>query len=155
MYIVLSDHSDSEVHFRQYPSILDDLGYFQISSKAEHILHDATWNSIAFLGENASKDLLDHICSISGFSEGELLMNYDLLQKSLYKVLGKGAEVILSNLKRELLVQVVLIDPNITISENRDPRLGVGDILKRIHAVEAGEFVRKNSLTQSYRPYLH
>jgi hypothetical protein len=143
MYIVLSNHSDSEVHFRQYPSILDNLGYFPISSKAEQILHDATKNSIAFLGENASKDLLDHICSISGFSEGELLMNYDILQKSLYKLLGKGAEVILSNLKRELLVQVVMIDPNITISDIRDPRLGVGDILKRIHAVEVVEFVRK------------
>ena len=124
MYIILSNHSDNEVHFRQYPSILDDLGYFQISSKAERILHDAAKNSIAFLGENASKDLLDHICSISGFSEAELLMNYDLLEKSLFKVLGKGAEVILCNLKRELLVQVVLIDPNITISEIRNPLLG-------------------------------
>ena len=143
MYIILSNHSDNGVHFRQFPSILDDLGYFQISSKAEQALHDGAKNSIAFLGENASKDLLDQICSINGFSEAELLMNYDLLKKSLYKVLGKGAEVILSNLKRELLVQVVLIDPNITISEIRDPRLGVGDILKRIHAVEAVEFVRK------------
>ena len=80
------------MHFRQYPSILDDLGYLQISFKAEQVLHDAAKNSIAFLGENASKDLLDHLCSISGgFSEAELLMNYDLLQKSLYKVLGKGA----------------------------------------------------------------
>jgi hypothetical protein len=108
MYIVLSNHSDHEVYFRQYPSILDDLGYFQISSKAEQILQDGAKNSITFLGENASRQLIDNICSISGFSEGELLMNYDLLEKSLFKVLGKGAEVILSNLKRELLVQVVL-----------------------------------------------
>ena len=92
MYIILSNHSDNEVHFRQYPSILDDVGYFPISSKAEQILHDASKNSIAFLGENASRQLIDHICSISGFSEGELLMNYDLLEKSLFKVLGKGAE---------------------------------------------------------------
>ena len=143
MYIVLSNRSDKDVHIRQYPSILDELGYFPISSKAEQILHDAAKNSIALLGEKASKDLLEHISSISGFSEGELLMNYDLLEKSLYKVLGKGAEVILHDLKRELLIQVVLIDPNITISEILNPRLGVGDILKRIHAVEAVEFVRK------------
>ena len=65
------------------------LGYFPISSKTEQVLHDGAKNSIAFLGENASKDLLDHVCSISGFSEAELLMNYDLLQKSLYKVLWK------------------------------------------------------------------
>ena len=36
-----------------------------------------------------------------------------------------------------------MIDPNITISEIRDPRLAVGDILKRIHTVEVVEFVRK------------
>jgi len=131
------------VHFRQYPSILDELGYFQISCKAEQILHNAANNSIALLGEKASKDLLDHICSISGFSEAELLTNYDLFEKSLYKVLGKGAEVILCSLKRELLIQVVMIDPNITIGEIRNPRLKVGDILKRIRAVETLEFVRK------------
>jgi len=69
----LSNRSDEDVHFRQYPSILDELGYFQISFKAEQILHNASKNSIALLGEKGSKDLLDHICYISGFSEAELL----------------------------------------------------------------------------------
>ena len=61
--------------------------------------------SIERLGESASKALLDHICSINELSEKELLTNYDLLEKSLYRVLRKGAEVILRDLKRELLVQ--------------------------------------------------
>jgi len=130
------------VHIRQYPSILDELGYFQISSRAEQVLHDAAKKSIALLGETASKDLLAHISSISGFSESELLMNYDLLEKSLYNLLGKGAEVILHDIIRELLVQVVMIDPNITFSEIRNPRLGIADILRRINAVEVVEFVR-------------
>ena len=142
MYIIMSNHSDKDVHIRQYPSVLDELGYFPISSKAEQILHDAAKKSIALLGETAAKDLLEHISSISGFSEGELLMNYDLLEKSLYNLLGKGAEVILHDLKRELLVQAVLIDANITVTEILNPRLGIGDILKRIHAVEVVEFVR-------------
>jgi len=128
MFILLSNHSDTGVHIRHYPRILDELGYFQISSKAEQVLHDAAKKSIALLGETASKDLLAHISSISGFSEGELLMNYDLLEKSLYNLLGKGAEVILHDIRRELLVQVVLIDPYITISEIRNPRLGITDI---------------------------
>ena len=42
-----------------------------------------------------------------------------------------------------MLVQIVLIDANITINEIRNPLLDVGDILKRIHAVEVVEFVRK------------
>src|SRR5438445_12421640 len=110
MNIILSNHSGEDLHFRQYPSILDELGYFPISSKAEQVLHDAAKKSIALLGETASKDLLAHISSISGFSEGELLMNYDLLEKSLYNLLGKGAEVILHDIRRQLLVHVVLID---------------------------------------------
>jgi hypothetical protein len=87
--------------------------------------------------------LLDHICSINGLSEKELLTNYDLFEKSLYRVLRKGAAVIFLDIRRELLVHAVLIDPNITISDSRNPLLAVGDILKRIRAVETLEFVRK------------
>jgi len=81
MYVILSNHSDRDVRIREYPRILDELGYFQISSKADQVLHDAAKKYITLLGETASKDLLDHISSISGFSEQELLMNYDLLEK--------------------------------------------------------------------------
>ena len=131
------------MQFQKYSNVLDELGYFPLSSIAEEILYDASKKSIERLGESASKALLDHICSINELSEKELLRNYDLFEKSLYRVLRKGAEVILSDLKRELLVHAVLIDPNITISEIRNPRLAVGDILKRIRAVETLEFVRK------------
>jgi len=65
MYIILSNHSDKDVHIRQYPRVLDELGYFPISSKAEQILHDAANKSIALLGEKAAKDLLEHISSMS------------------------------------------------------------------------------------------
>jgi hypothetical protein len=150
----MSNHSDKDVHIRQYPSVLDELGYFPISSKAEQILHDAAKKSIALLGETAAKHLLEHISSISGFSEGELLMNYDLLEKSLYNLLGKGAEVILHDLKRELLVQAVLIDANITVTEILNPRRWIGDILKRIHAVEVVEFVR-NIPSHSHIAFLY
>ncbi len=70
-------------------------------------------------------------------------MNYDLLEKSLNRVLRKGADIILYDLRRELPIQVVLIDPNITTSEIVNPRLGVADILKRIRDIETLEFVRK------------
>jgi len=150
----MSNHPDKDVHIRQYSNVLDELGYFPIPSKAEQVLHDATKKSITLLGETASKDLLDHISSISGFSERELLMNYDLLEKSLYNLLGKGAEIILHDIKRELLVQVVLIDPNISISKILNPRLGIGDILKRIHDVEVVEFVR-NIPSHSHIAYLY
>lgn len=98
--------------------------------------------------------MLDHISSVSGFSEGELLMNYDLLEKSLYNLIGKGAQVILHDIKRELLVQVVMIDPKITISEILNPRLGIDDILKRIHAAEVIEFVR-NTPSRTHMAFLY
>ena len=131
------------MQFQQYSNILDELGYLPLSSKADEILYDAAKKSIERLGESASKALLDHICSINALSEKELLTNYDLFEKSIHRVLRKGAEVILRDLKRELLVQVVLIDPNITIGDIRNPLLAVGDILKRIRVVETLEFVRK------------
>jgi hypothetical protein len=131
------------VQFKQYSNVLDELGYFPLSSKAEEILYDVAKKSIEQLGESASKALLDHICSINGLSEKELLTNYDLFEKSLYSVLRKGADFILHDIKRELLVHAVLIDPNITISHIRNPLFAAGDILKRIRAVETLEFVRK------------
>ncbi|MGB6671430.1 MAG: hypothetical protein WBE34_03265 [Candidatus Nitrosopolaris sp.] len=48
----------------QYSNVLDELGYFQVSSKAEEILYDVAKKSIERLGESASKALLDHICSM-------------------------------------------------------------------------------------------
>ena len=131
------------MQFQRYLNVLDELGYFPLSSKTEEILYDAARKSIERLGESASKALLDHICSINELSEKELLTNYDLFEKSLYRVLRKGAEVILRDLKRELLVRAVLIDPNITIGDIRNPLLAVGDILQRIRVVETLEFVRK------------
>ena len=131
------------MQFQQYSNVLDELGYFSLSSKAEEILYDVAKKSIERLGESASKALLDHICSVNGLSEKELLTNYDLFEKSLYRVLRKGAAVIFLDIRRELLVHAVLIDPNITISHIRNPLFAAGDILKRIRAVETLEFVRK------------
>jgi len=131
------------VQFQQYSNVLDELGYFPQSSKAEAILFDAAKKSIDRLGESASRALLDHICSINELLEKELLTNYDLFEKSLYRVLRKGAAVIFLDIRRELLVHAVLIDPNITISDIRNPRLAISDILKHIRAVETLEFVRK------------
>lgn len=95
------------MQLHQYSIVLDELGYFPLSSKAEEILYDVAKKSIERLGESASKALLDHICSINGLSEKELLTNYDLFEKSLYRVLRKGAAVIFLDIRRELLVHAV------------------------------------------------
>ena len=83
------------------------------------------------------------MCSIDGLSEEELLTNFDLLEKSLRIVLRKGAEVVLHDVKTEILTQVVLIDPTITISEIRNQQLTIYNILKRIRSAEALELSMK------------
>jgi hypothetical protein len=85
------------------------------------------------------------MCSIDGLSEEELLTNFDLLEKSLQRVLRKGAEVVLHDIKTEILTHAVLIDPTITISEIRNPQLTIGKIIKRIRSAEALEFIREKA----------
>jgi predicted transcriptional regulator YheO len=127
---------------QRFLSILDKLGYVAIPSQADRILYDAVRRSIERFGQSASKAMIDHLCSVDGLSEEELLTNFDLLEKSLQRVLRKGAEIVLHDIKTEILTHAVLIDPTITISEIRNPQLTIRNILKRIRSTEALEFIR-------------
>jgi len=123
-------------------TVFDELEYFPIISRLDKILYDSAKKSIERLGESVSKVLLDHICSVYGLSETELLTNYDLFEKSLCIILRKAADIILHDLKKEMLVHAVLMDPTITTRDILNPLLTVGDILKRIRAAETLEFIR-------------
>jgi predicted transcriptional regulator YheO len=130
---------------QRFLSILDKLGYVPIPSQADRILYDAARRSIERFGQSASKAIIDHMCSVDGLSEEELLTNFDLLEKSLQRVLRKGAEVVLHDIKIEILTHAVLMDPTITISEIRNPQLTIRNILKRIRSTEALEFIREKA----------
>jgi hypothetical protein len=139
------DYSPNGRNFQRFLNILDELGYVPIPSQADRILYDAARRSIERFGQSSSKAILDHMCSIDGLSEEELLTNFDLLEKSLQTVLRKGAEVVLHDIKTEILTHAVLIDPTITISEIRNPQLTIGNIIKRIRSAEALEFIREKA----------
>jgi hypothetical protein len=139
------DYSLNSGDFQRFSNILDKLGYIPIPSQADRILYDAARRSIERFGRSASKAILDHMCSIDGLSEEELLTNFDLLEKSLQRVLRKGAEVILHDIKIEILTHAVLMDPTITISKIRNPQLTIRNILKRIRSTEALEFIREKA----------
>jgi predicted transcriptional regulator YheO len=139
------DYSPDSRDFQRFSNILDKLGYIPIPSRSDRILYDAVRRSIERFGRSASKAILDHMCSIDGLSEEELLTNFELLEKSLQRVLRKGAEVILHDIKIEILTHAVLIDPTITISEIRNPQLTIRNILKRIRSTEALEFIREKA----------
>jgi hypothetical protein len=130
---------------QRFSNILDKSGYVPIPSQADRILYDAARRSIERFGQSASKAIIDHMCSVDGLSEEELLTNFDLLEKSLRRVLRKGAEVVLHDIKKEILTHAVLIDLTITISEIRNPQLTIRKILKRIRSAEALEFIREKA----------
>jgi hypothetical protein len=139
------DYSLNSRDFQRFSNILDKLGYIPIPSRSDKILYDAARRSIERFGQSASKAILDHMRSMDGLSEEELLTNFDLLEKSLQRVLRKGAEVVLHDIKIEILTHAVLMDPTITISEIRNPQLTIRNILKRIRSTEALEFIREKA----------
>ena len=124
-------------------NILDGLGYISITSKANQVLYDSVNEAFKTLGKMAYNALLDRVCSLHGLSERELLTNYDLFEKSLYEILGKFSFVLLRALKKEMLIQAVLIGSHLTVADIVNPSLSIGDILKSIREAEVFEFVRK------------
>ena len=124
-------------------SILDELGFIPITSKADQVLYDSVKEAFKVIGKMAYNALLDRACSIHGLSERELLTNYDLFEKSLYEILGKFSFVLLRALKKEMLIQAVLIGSHLTVADIVNPSLSIGDLLKNIREAEVFEFVRK------------
>src|SRR5919108_1820393 len=127
----------------QYLSIIDKLGYIPRYSQYDKVLYDSIHKSLKTLGKSYAKALLFNMCSLYGLSENELLTNYDLFEKSIYRILGNTANLIIDIIKKDMLRHVVLLDPDITGSDILNPTLTVDTILKRIHEAEVFNFVRK------------
>jgi hypothetical protein len=65
-------------------TILDELGYIPVPSKAEYIVSDSIKKSFESLfGNEATVSILNHLTSLYGLSEKELTTNYDIFEKSL------------------------------------------------------------------------
>ena len=81
-------------------------------------------------------------CVLSMDSQEDLLTNCDLLQASLYKILRSRADVIIRNIRAEILPHAILIDPTISVSEISNPQFTIGDILKRVCSAETLHDIR-------------
>jgi hypothetical protein len=77
-------------------------------------------------GQLASQAMIDGMCSINGDSEEDLLTNCDLL----HKILRSRPDVIICNIRAEILPHAILIDPTISISEISNPQFTIGDIFE-------------------------
>ncbi|HYZ51055.1 MAG TPA: hypothetical protein VE593_09225, partial [Nitrososphaeraceae archaeon] len=124
--------------------LLEKERYIPASSTAEPILYYCTKRSIEDLvGKELSRVLLYKISSVYKLSEKELLTNYDLLEKSLYKTLGKTANGILRKVRFKILRYAVLVVPGLTMQDIRNPDISIPDILDRIRKEEILRFVRE------------
>jgi len=123
-------------------SILDELRYLPEVYLSYRALHDSIKYSLESIVKSSSKVLLHKMCSLYGLSENELLTNYDLFQRSLYRILGKAAQPIISRIKAEMLRYAVMNGSEITATDILDPKLTVSYVLKDIHDTETFAFVR-------------
>lgn len=126
----------------RYLSILDELQYITSISVSDRILHDSIKNSLESVGKSYSKVLLHNMCSFYGLSENELLTNYDLFERSLYRILGKAAQPLIGCVKVEMLRYAIMNGSEITATDILNPMLTVSYVLKDIHDREVFDFVR-------------
>jgi hypothetical protein len=127
----------------QYLTFLDESGYLPVAYNAEDLLCKSIMNTLARLGKSYYIALLQNMRSLDGLSENELLTNYDLFEKSLYSILGKTGQPILRSVKREMLTNLVMTDPSITIKDILNSRLGVKGIMNEMKELETLEFISK------------
>ena len=126
----------------RYLAILDELRYLPEVYLSDRALHDSIKYSLESSCKSFSKVLLRKMCSLYGLSENELLTNYDLFEKSLYRILGKAGQPIIGHIKAEMLKYAVMNGSEITATDILDPKLTVSYVLKDIQDTETFEFVR-------------
>jgi hypothetical protein len=133
----------------EYSTLLEELGYLPVNSKVNKVLIASTKACLEKLGKSYSDALLYNMCSLSGLTENELLTNFELFEDSLYRTVGKAANSILHNIKKEILIHAVILNPSLTISNILDPTLTINDVLNGINEAETLGFMRDDSLLSS------
>jgi hypothetical protein len=126
-------------------TILDELGYIPVPSKAEYIVSDSIKKSFESLfGQEATISILNHLTSLYGLSEKELTTNYDIFEKSLYIISNYAAKILLRYIKKEILIETVSQFPTaITEQDILDPGTRIEDIVKKISNEEIIKFVHR------------
>jgi hypothetical protein len=126
----------------RYLSILDELRYLPTVYLSDRVLHDSIRHSLENIGKSYSIALLHNMCSLYGLSENELLTNYDLFEKSLYRILGKAGQPIIGSINAEMLRYAIMNGSEFTATDILDPNLTVSYVLKDIQDTETFAFVR-------------
>ena len=125
---------------------LDELGYVPVPSKTERIVSESIKKSFVNLfGQAATTTVLNNLSSLYGLSENELTTNYDIFEKSLYRLSSYGANIILGYIKKEILIKAVesSLDSEISEEDIANSFVGIRNIMKKISYSEVTKFIDK------------
>jgi hypothetical protein len=127
-------------------ALLDMLGFIPVFSKAEQIVSESIKRAFENLfGHDATLVLLHQLGSFYGLSEKELTTNYDIFEKSLYKISSYGAKIILRDIRKEMLLETIKssLGSEVTEEDILNPDIGIPDIIKKISYHEITKFVNE------------
>ena len=125
---------------------LDELGYVPVPSKTEYIVSESIKKSFVNLfGQAATTTVLNNLSSLYGLSENELTANYDIFEKSLYRLSSYGANIISGYIKKEILIKAIesSLDSEISEEDITNSFVGIRDIMKKISYSEVTKFIDK------------
>ena len=132
---------------RRVLNVIDRVGYIPVTFDANLLLYTSVKSALeANMDRPSSFSMIDHLCSVSGLTEKELLTNKDLFEKSLNITFDgnkKAVDVVLQWVKMEMLKQIKIKGSNHFKGETLDPKLTIDDILLQVSSQQVYRFIRK------------
>ena len=132
---------------RRVLNVIDRVGYIPVTFDANLLLYTSVKSALeANMDRPSSFGFIDHLCSVSGLTEKELLTNKDLFEKSLNITFDgnkKAVDVVLQWVKMEMLKQIKIKGSNHFKGETLDPKLTIDDILLQVSSQQVYRFIRK------------
>jgi hypothetical protein len=132
---------------RRVLNVIDRVGYIPVTFDANLLLYTSVKSALeANIDRPSSFGFIDHLCSVSGLTEKELLTNKDLFEKSLNITFDgnkKAVDVVVQWVKMEMLKQIKIKGSNHFKGETLDPKLTIDDILLQVSSQQVYQFIRK------------
>ena len=124
--------------------IIENNGFICKTLKSDIIVRDIILSVLSRIGKSYLNAILNQMCSLYGFSENELLSDYQLFEVTLRKILGKSAFPILLRVKKELLKYAVSNNIPIKIHDILDPSLSIPALITMITEPDIYKFIDDN-----------
>ena len=132
---------------RRVLNVIDRAGYIPVTFDANLLLYTSVKSALeANMDRPSSFGFIDHLCSVSGLTEKELLTNKDLFEKSLNIAFDGNKKAVNAGLqwvKMEMLKQIKIKGSNHIRGETLESKLTIDDILLQVSSQQVYRFIRK------------